>query len=57
MKTIAKKTYTSPTVIAYDMKVQAILMGSTLDPSNPNVSVSPGEHTGEFSAPYYDFGD
>lgn len=57
MKAIAKKTYTSPEVFAFNMKVRSILMNSTLDPSGDtsSVEVSGEEHHGGFSAREYDF--
>jgi hypothetical protein len=57
MKAIAKKTYMSPEVVAFNMKVRSILMNSTLDPSGdtPSVEVSGDEHHGGFGAREYDF--
>ena len=57
MKAIAKKTYKSPEVVAFNMKVRSILMNSTLDPSGdtPSVEVSDEVHNSGFSAREYDF--
>ena len=57
MKAIAKKTYMSPEVVAFNMKVRSILMNSTLDPNSdyPDVIISGEEHHSAFGAREYDF--
>ena len=57
MKAIAKKTYKSPEVVAFNLKIQSYLLSTSLDPSGdtPSVEVSDKVHQGGFSAREYDF--
>lgn len=57
MKTIEKKTYISPEVVAFNLKIQSYLLSTSLDPNsdNPDVIVSGEEHHSAFGAREYDF--